>query len=519
MRYFLLLLLLLAAPVWSQVIHRMQFNRFTHYDIEDWVTYAPSGIITAIDIGNDYVFLGTRDGGILRYDLYENRWEFPFTTSSGLRSNHIVDVCFDLQTQRWFAQTPSGIDEYNRAFNYWQPSGRKILPPKRRPDPIEIDEYQHAKNYNFPPYYRPSLNELPDFFTGRRWIFRPPDEIQDAYNRIFHLNPQRIVDNFRTLWLSTNGLGVARADLNNWNLRIEQRGLTNISPRDLFLDKNSIWIGGLPFGDEPHGINRWFDRKDRWRSYEARYIIDLDNDYIHCVTGNRRYVFFGSEYGLLRFDKRKKEWRTFSVAQRLNNNMVNDLLIHDGVLYIATNQGLNWMNVAYGHVERSRDRNRINFPVYQIAATDSAILLATDYGVYQYRPASDRFFYFDVKAAVSDMNISALDVNGDSLWIAGNQGIAVLNKRTGQWMSFPQIQVQLGARVFDIAFSEQMVWFATDRGLLKYDSRRDYWYLYTREDGLASNRVFHIDPDGDDLWLSTDRGVTVFQWYRPGRIE
>jgi len=511
--------LFLFSVLSAQVVHRMQFDRFTHYNLEDWITYAPAGNITAIDIGHDYIFFGTKNGGILRYQLYDNQWDFPFTTSSGLRSNYVIDVCFDLETQRWFAQTPAGIDEYNRAFNYWQPSSRRQLPPKRQPDRAEIRDYHQAKNYNFPPYYRPGLKELPDFFTDRKYIFRPPNEILDPYNRVFRLNPQRIVDPFRTLWLSTDGLGVAYADLNDLNLVVEQRGLTNIHPRDLYLDSNSVWIGGIPFGREPNGINRWFDGKNVWRSYEARYVTDLDNDRIHCITGNGRYVFFGSEYGVLRFTKRNQSWRTYSVAQRLNSNTVHDLFLVNGVLYIGTNQGLNWMDISYGRIERSKDRNQISFPVYKIAALDSVILLATTYGVYEYHPQKDRFFQFDVRAAISDMNMTALAVNGDSLWIAGNQGIAVFNKRNKQWMSFPQIQMRLNAVIYDIAFSEEMVWFGTDRGLLKYDTRRDYWYLYTKEDGLPSNRVFHIDPDGDDLWLSTEQGITVFHWYRPGRIE
>ena len=87
------------------------------------------------------------------------------------------------------------------------------------------------------------------------------------------------------------------------------------------------------------------------------------------------------------------------------------------------------------------------------------------------------------------------------------------------WKSFPATSFRFNTKINDIAFSDWNVWFATNKGLLKYDIDRDYWYLYTKKDGLADNRVYNIDIDDDTLWLSTFGGVTLFRWYREGRVE
>lgn len=514
----LFIILFVSYPS-AQVINKMDFNRFTHYRLEDWITYAPAADVTSIDIGDDYVYFGTRYGGILRYQLYDHQWDFPFTTSSGLRSNRIINMSFDYNTHRLYAQTPRGIDMYNSAFQYWQPAGISSLPPRRQPSPDEIADYQKEKNYRFPAYYRPSLNELPNFFTDRNFVFQPPDEILDPWNRVFHLNGAREMGPFRTLWLSTDGLGPAHVDMDSYTLEFEQRSLTNIRPRDLFFDRSAIWIGGKSFGPDPSGINKWNDRKDKWAFIEARYHSNIYNDNVNVVEGNKHFLFFGTDLGLIRYDKKQREWLSFSTAQRLHGEQVTDLLFKNQTLFIATDEGFNWMEPSGNHISRSQDRKLDNTRIYKIASVDSMLLLATPYGIYQYDIQKDKIYLFQTKSAIMDANITALKLHGDSLWIAGQTGIAVYDTKKDRWTSFTQIQSQLNTTFHDIAFTEPYVWFACDEGLLRYDTSRDYWYLYTTRDGLASNRVYHIDVDGDDLWLSTEGGITIFRWYSENRIE
>ena len=100
---FWLGVLFLSLP--AQSIQQIYFDRFTHYTIDDWITYAPATNITAVEIGDDYVYFGTRSGGILRYHLFDDYWDFPFTTSSGLRSNTILSLSYDpAQRRLWLLE-------------------------------------------------------------------------------------------------------------------------------------------------------------------------------------------------------------------------------------------------------------------------------------------------------------------------------------------------------------------------------------------------------------------------------
>ncbi len=510
-----LALFLMPFTLRAQNIQKIYFDRFTHYTINDWVTYAPATNITAIEIGDDYVYFGTRLGGILRYQLFDNYWDFPFTTSSGLRSNTILALSYDVNQRRLYAKTPKGVDVYNFAFQYWLP-GDNTMPPPRQPDAVEVQYFRKEKDsFRFPPYYRPSVSELPDFFTNRNYLFRQPNEILDPYNRVFHIKNIAAADKFNRLWIATDGLGPAWASLSDNYLHITPRSIANIYPRAVYFDGEDVWIGGIGNGLTPSGICRWENNPDQWKYYEAGLIMQISNHNVQAITGTKRFIFFGTQLGLVRYDKKENDWLSFSRAQRLLSENIHDLKIVNHRLYIATDRGFNWMDVGYNSIERSKNTQLNNIPVFKIAAGDSTLFLATSYGIYQYFPNQDTIRLLKTGSAVMDVNIGAIGVNQDSLWFAGENGVAFFDPVTKQWHSFPQIRMQF----HDLAFTPGSVWFATDRGLLRCDVKQNYWYLYTTRDGLANNHVYRINLDDTNLWLSTDGGVTVFTWYREGRTE
>ncbi|APF16854.1 hypothetical protein Calab_0854 [Caldithrix abyssi DSM 13497] len=508
-------LFLLATILPAQIVQTMYFDRFTHYDIDDWITYAPATDITAVEVGDDYVYFGTRFGGILRYHLYEGYWDYPFTTSSGLRSNAIFKLSYDERNRKLYARNAAGIDVFDFGFNYWQPYDG-TMPPPRQPLNVEVSAFKKdRRSFQFPPYYRPEFNELPDFFTGRQYLFRPPNEILDPYNRLFHIKAQMVADKFNRLWLATDGLGPAVASLTDNTLRILTQSLPNIYPHDVFFDGDDIWIGGLSNGYIPSGICLWKGNPESWQYFEAGLISGIYDHNIRAIAGKGRFVFFGSQQGLVRYDKKKKDWETFTRHNRLLSEEINDLFIFKNTLFIATDRGFNWMEIGYDAIQRSKNHKLNNIPVTRIAATDSSLLFATPYGIYQYLPVKDRLTLLKTGSSVLDVRIGAVGFNHDSLWFAGQNGVAFYDPATKSWQSFTQIRFKF----YDMAFTPGIVWFATSEGLLKYVIQQNYWYLYTTRDGLAHNTVYRIDVDGFNLWLSTPSGVTVFRWYRPGRNE
>jgi ligand-binding sensor domain-containing protein len=393
------------------------------------------------------------------------------------------------------------------------------MPSQRTPTQSEIDDFLQNGNYRFPQFYRPQINELPDFFTDIKYVFRPPDEILDEFNRIFTLNNASVVDRNRNLWIGTNGLGVAKASLDDYNLSFYQKSISNIIPRDLYFDKNEIWITGISNGNGPAGINYWNFDTDQWKYYEDRYTTGLYNDNCYTVTGLKQYIFMGSREGLLKYDKKKNLWTTFTTGDGLESNKINHLYKLGKRLFIATEEGFNWMTPDYNRIQESKDTMLDNVPVYRIASAKDLLYMATKNGIYTYNYDKDQIRFFKTRSATLDLYLTAINIKDNKIWIAGEYGISMYDMEKDNWQSFPGVQTAVMGDIHSINFTKGNVWFATDNGLLKYDIKRDFWYLYTTEDGLASNEVYNITPDNEDLWLSTKGGICIFRWYRPDRFE
>ena len=84
----------------------------------DWVQYRKTGGINSISISDRYAFLGSENGGILRFNLFSERFEEPITTAQGLRSNSISSVHYASNGYLWVG-TPLGVEYSNNSEGDW----------------------------------------------------------------------------------------------------------------------------------------------------------------------------------------------------------------------------------------------------------------------------------------------------------------------------------------------------------------------------------------------------------------
>ena len=64
----------------------------TKYRPFDWLLFREHGRINSMSEGYEYLYIGTSNGGIHRYNLYGNQYDFPITTAQGLVNNNINSV-------------------------------------------------------------------------------------------------------------------------------------------------------------------------------------------------------------------------------------------------------------------------------------------------------------------------------------------------------------------------------------------------------------------------------------------
>lgn len=507
------LFLISVCILQAQVVNKITFDRFTHYEADDWITYGYSNYITSIDIGPENIYFGTTAGGILRYNLFDEEWLFPMTTSNGLRSNHVINVVFDYETNQLFARTDRGIDVFNLAFQYWQPGGDK-LPVRRSADYA----YQRSDDYRFPAFSRPPVSNWPNFFPEKNYQIMLDGKIYDPDNQLYEVT-DRIVDSWNKLWIGTNGSGIARGDLDMQDIFFRKQSIAAVYPKDVLIDGNNIWIAGTPFDSDERGIARWNSSEDQWEYYKSGIISSVFSDDVQVMAKIGKEIFFGTEQGLMSYNKKQEKWISYQRGNVVKSDKIYDLLAHKNILYIATVYGFFVFDPHTKTFSQPANHLLKQNAVYKLCASDSSVFLATNQGIVQFDLSSQKLNLLDARTAIADNYISAVGYYRGKLWFAGLNGIGYTDTKTAIWKSYPALNLSFKNEVTDIAFTDLYVWFATNNGLLKYDPDRDYWYLYTTEDGLADNRVSRIDVDGDFLWLSTPKGVTQFRWYSDGRFE
>lgn len=513
MKIFLLPLLLTFA-LYGQSVSTLSFDRFTHYDPDDWISYGSANYITSIDMGYDVIYFGTRNGGVLRYDLFSNRWLYPLTTSQGLRSNKILRLAYDLNSSQLYARTDMGVDVYNPGFRFWKRSSEMDMPaPNRLPLPDGGN-----KNALFAPYNRPAISAFPNLFTNRDISLFNDGKIIGPYGNNFKIT-DRLVDNNNFLWIGTNGLGIGRANLIDQHATFKRRYLSDMAVNDVLIKNKILWIAGPAQSETQPEIIRWNSKKNIWNYYKSGHTsAAIFSDKINVIEqSSNKTIYFGTSQGMFAKPYRK-DWKSLLYTV-LGDYTIFDIKSHNGQTFVGTDNGVFKIDDTTLSVTQVKRSVLLHVPVSKITLKGIHVYIGSDRGIFDYDQQNETITMLEMPTAISTNYISALAINKDSLWFSGAFGIGVYNIKTHAGRSFPLFNNNPFNTVSDIAITEFFVWFATDKGLLKYDPDRDYWYLYTTEDGLIDNRINHIDVQGDYLWLSTNRGLTRFRWYNGERYE
>jgi len=342
-----ILLLFLSIQLQSQIIHQLEQSRFTHYAADDWVTYGYSNHITSIDIDLEIIYFGTTAGGILRYNFFNDEWLSPYTSSTGLPGNKIIDVVYDAESNDLYAETPTGNYKFNRVIDFWEYENGIVQLPRRR---VVIDHKPNGKD--FLPFSRPSINNWPDFFTDRDYELMLNGDIYDAYNDEFKVG-DRLVDEWYRMWIGTNGTGIGIGNLNNYDLVFKKQSIAYIQPKDVFVNGDNIWIGGSPINDKSRGITKWDYNTDEWFYYKGGSDFNIFSDDIRSIHGIGKRLFFGSEQGLIEYNSKKDEWKSLRNIFELTGLEINDLT--------SLNNWLSFSCVSDFESRKAIDESIINF--------------------------------------------------------------------------------------------------------------------------------------------------------------
>lgn len=515
-------------------------DRSVRYNIDDWITYPMARFMTSVTYGYDIAYFGST-GGVLRWNYQYDRWETPFTVSSGLPDDEVRVVAFDYNSAYLWVATATGLsyieqdaDEvYVYDYNVIGSGPVTAMGGGKASFWIQTPEYYYRCDAMGGPFWRATPQEASA--DDVRWQGRRPDALPMLYtDGSFHYYQQGWLsdfqgrrfdilstaqDRYQRMWLATWGGGAAKA-----NLRTEAIDRLPYGPwveevRALVWSETGLWIGGRNPRNRPGGITHWNWEEHSWETSEAQYNLRLRSDRVNAMDGAGRYTWMGTDEGLLRFDEQRREWQSHTVHDNLWSNAIHHLTLGPAGLWIATESGLNLMDTASFSIRQIRDKRLIHSRIWRVEADGDDLWAGTQQGLYHLNGKTGAWTHMPRPVGMHYLEVTALSTFGDELWVGTDDGVMMLDKSTKIWTAYPAKHHPTQGFIHTLLAGSERVWAGTSEGLLTYFKDEKRWRRFTVEDGLPDDRIFTILQDGDYLWLGTGRGLTRFLWNDPMRID
>lgn len=343
-------------------------------------------------------------------------------------------------------------------------------------------------------------------------------------------------DSRKNIWVGMwGGISIFQHQTNNFKtFRAETSNPYSLSTNqviNLFEDKTGVmWIG-----TNGGGLNNCYLSGKKFKVYQH-----YDNDYIsHFPTSlykNSKGSIFMTTFGagVQEFNPKSGTFKTYKVI--LPNNKKADPNFSNGTLeasdgnfwVVSFNDGLHKLDRKTGKfatIHSTANNKDTTFHIVSnciVEDLNRKLWIGTNNGLKYYDLDKKTFsglesFRPDTNQLGSDVIVSLYSDSEGILWIAGTNGLTLMNTKTGQVKIFKHNEnnpwsISNNYLTYFYDDEKGKVWIATKGGGLNmFDKKSDRFVAYTTKDGLPDNTVYGILPDDrGSLWLSTNKGICKF---------
>ena len=496
--------------------------------------------ITAIAVETEYVWFGTQDG-LRRYDKPKDAWN-AYTKDGGLVENHIRCIALSPDAV-WVGTEKSGVSKYSTA-------NQSFTESHTRTDLLESDFIRAIAVDGDNVWFGSTDRGIRRFITTVNTWFKYTAAQGLVSDHITWL----AVDG-NDIWFGTYEYGLGRYDKakDGWTWYSKRDTLASSQIKSLVSTENALWAG------TNKGLSRYALRQKTWRTYTKA--DGLVTNHITFLAGDTEdeTLWVGTPLGIGRLTE--NQWRFYTERHGLANNFVTCISASDKV-WVATRGGLSSFTRAISPesgIERiSNSTNQQDSPdvsagitfhatrtyltskwVTAVLATGDEVWAGTAQGLYRKNPETDEFepvpivndyvntlgLSFDqrllvgtrnglwiigdekathVTTGLPNLNVRAVTVEGESIWIGTPGGVARLEDLRIQQVFTMEAGGLLHDNVQSIAVANKQVFFGTVAGLAIYEVETNQWekltpYYDTKI--LREDQIRWIELDGHHLWV------------------
>ena len=514
------------------------------FDSFDWVQYRQAGKINSITFGDRFAYIGTQSGGIMRFNVFANRFEESITMAQGLHSNTITAIHRSSNGMLWVA-TPIGIEfSFNEVGN-WRFIDRNEISFDSR---TFIERIGESKNsiwlgtsglvYRLDPVtgvltgvmpnpdetviwssgllqLRTNLSDiLIDFTLMDGWITDLQSLIHPNGQ---YINITTITKNaFNEVWIGTEDGTIFRGD-NTMKTFTPYR--FSLASNDIWAigGDDSFWLGGQLANFQP-GISYLDIDRGVTDIYLFDNIINMDETSVFSILELKEEIWFGGENTILVYNKKKNYWRTYNFQIDGKKSWVTSMV------EVGENM---WLGGPHGiYVLRKSDKKIIDSEVnsffkdvfiYDLALGDKQIWIGTETGIFLYDVENDLILNYtsygytesDVIFPGNTTDFTAFVKNKYQIFAASRLGILSFNFKDRQWSNAVNPSIFGGLEIKTMALDNNIIFIATTNNLVQYDMEKNLMDVYNYSFIGQVNDMYIKDRR---IWLGTTEGLISYQY-------
>lgn len=516
------------------------------FDPFDWVIYRQVGSITSITEGFSYAYLGTELGGVIRYDIYGDRFPEPITRAQGLSSHQVQAVFFDRNTGYLWVATPNSLDySYNREGEWRHVSRQDLSLPKGSFIRRLGASKDYLWGYTGTMYYK--LDHTTGILLGVMlnpdaknitWSSAPFDEswmtsnFLDTYSVMdgWLLNLDEMVSpkgkqigittvyegQFGDIWVGTDDGTLFHGETQMRSLYPLVVGLGNNDVQSI-LGGQYFWLVGRQ-GRDTRGITQVDLRRDIYTIFDFDLTTNAQAQSLYTVEKVGNEMWFGGVGQIIVYDLKHDFWRTYDETRGIPGGNILSLSPDSQSVWIGSTAGL-------GRIDR-RNKRSLSIPrsgfiknlfVYDLKVIDGMVWVGTEYMLYLIDPSRQiiqTFKNFGNVQAIRDRldafsGFTAIEKIGDEVYVATFQGILVYNLTNRRWSLVVEPSIYSGRAVTSLQKDGDVLFIAQGKGFTRYelDSGQSRVYTYP-----FIGRVNDMYISNEILWLGTNQGLVKFHW-------
>ena len=509
----------------------------------DWLLFRESGNINSLSEGYEYLYIGTSHGGIYRYSLYSNQYDFPITTAQGLSDNNITSVYFDHNTGIIWSASPGFIQYSYTREGDWRQIDFVDIGLRDNDRIIQLgssENYVWAKANSVYIKLDKSSGVLagiyprPDEFNIK-WssdIYTQHNEVGDILNNYtimsgWMVSGSKLIDNYGRYVDITSGLigkhndvwiGSSDGTLFHGNKTMEaifptEFGIRGFDINTLLFEEDNLWIGSKGY-EVGRGVTRLNINNFQTDHYDFDITVNMNLTEVHSMHNFDNNLWVGGNGLVLVFDREENYWRTLGEDRGIPQSDITSMVGDSNYIWIGSYYGIR-------QIARNSKREEpmgfeylfYNHPVNDLEINSYGVWIASRTGIYVYDKDNPQIMnalsigisYLDFPVS----RVTSIFQRKNIIYFATNIGVVTFDMDEQIWDMMVPASEYKGLEVSDMLVIGKFCFIGTDQSLFRINLKSHRIREYNFDFIGSVNSLAHIDKF---IWIGTSEGLIRFKW-------